>query len=115
MFLTLLLVTFAVAIAVALLVSRMFTQPIDMILKRIIADAISAAWLKYMKFAILVVGISSGVRIYELEKYIVPARFDKENKLLELTSSAGYSKYTAPSSRPCKALRGCCCCFLSVH
>ncbi|MBC3928543.1 MULTISPECIES: hypothetical protein [unclassified Undibacterium] len=86
MFLTLLLVTFAVAIAVALLVSRMFTQPIDMILKRIIADAISAAWLKYMKFAILVVGISSGVRIYELEKYIVPARFDKENKLLELTS-----------------------------
>ncbi|MBC3811077.1 hypothetical protein [Undibacterium aquatile] len=85
MFLTLLLVTFAVAIAVALLVSRMFTQPIDMILKRIIADAISAAWLKYMKFAILVVGISSGVRIYELEKYIVPARFDKENKLLELT------------------------------
>ena len=83
MFLTLLLVTFAVAIAVALLVSRMFTQPIDMILKRIIADAISAAWLKYMKFAILVVGISSGVRIYELEKYIVPARFDKENKLLE--------------------------------
>ena len=86
MFLTLLLVTFAVAIAVALLVSRMFTQPIDMILKRIIADAISAAWLKYMKFAILVVGISSGVRIYELEKYIVPARFDKENKLRELTS-----------------------------
>lgn len=85
MFLTLLLVTFSVAIAVALLVSRMFTQPIDMILKRIIADAISAAWLKYMKFAILVVGISSGVRIYELEKYIVPARFDKENKLLELT------------------------------
>jgi hypothetical protein len=56
-----------------------------MILKRIIADAISAAWLKYMKFAILVVGISSGVRIYELEKYIMPARFDKENKLLELT------------------------------
>lgn len=86
MFLTLLLVTFAVAVAVALLVSRMFTQPIDMILKRIIADAISAAWLKYMKFAILVVGISSGVRIYELEKYIMPARFDKENKLLELTS-----------------------------
>lgn len=86
MFLTLLLVTFAVAIAVALIVFRMFTQPIDMILKRIIADAISAAWLKYMKFAILVVGISSGVRIYELEKYIVPARFDKENKLLELTS-----------------------------
>jgi hypothetical protein len=32
----------------------MFAKPIDSILKRIIADEISAAWLRYMKFAILV-------------------------------------------------------------
>jgi len=38
-----------------------------------------------MKFAILVVGVSAGVRIYELEKYISPARHDKESKVLELT------------------------------
>ena len=85
MFLTLLLVTFVVSAAVSLAVAWMFAGPIDKILKRIIADAISAAWLRYMKFAILVVGVSSGVRVYELEKYISPTRFDKDAKLLALT------------------------------
>ncbi len=85
MFLTLLLVTFVISVLVALVVARMFAKPIDSILKRIIADEISAAWLRYMKFAILVVGVSAGVRINELEKYISPARFDKEARILELT------------------------------
>jgi hypothetical protein len=85
MFLTLLLVTFVVSVVVSLMVAWMFADPIDKILKRIIADAISAAWLRYMKFAILVVGVSSGVRVYELERYISPARFDKEAKVLALT------------------------------
>lgn len=85
MFLTLLLVTFIVSVVVAGIVARMFTKPIDSILKRIIADEISAAWLRYMKFAILVVGVSAGVRVYELEKYISPAQFDKDARVLELT------------------------------
>ena len=85
MFLTLLVVTFVISVLVALVVAAMFAKPIDTILRRIIADEISMAWLRYMKFAILVVGVSAGVRIYELEKYISPARFDKESKILELT------------------------------
>lgn len=86
MFLTLLAVTFTISLLVSALVSRVFTQPLDSILKRIITDQISSAWLKYLKFAIYVVGISSGVRIYELEKYITPQRFEKESKIVELTS-----------------------------
>jgi hypothetical protein len=85
MFPTLLLVTFLVAIGVSLVVAWLFTRPIDSILQRLITEQISAAWLRYMKFAILVVGVSSGVRIYELEKYISPARYDKEARVLELT------------------------------
>ena len=85
MFLTLLVVTFVISVLVALVVAGMFARPIDTILRRIIADEISMAWLRYMKFAILVVGVSAGVRIYELEKYISPARFDKESRILELT------------------------------
>lgn len=85
MFLTLLLVTFAVSALVAVVVARMFAKPIASILDRIIADEISAAWTRYMKFAILVVGVSAGVRIYELERYISPGRFDKDAKVLELT------------------------------
>ncbi len=86
MFLALLLVTLLVASAVSLLVARAFAKSLDSILKRIIADEISGAWLKYLKFAILVVGISAGVRIYELEKYITPQRWDKEAKVIQLTA-----------------------------
>lgn len=85
MFLGLLLITFVLALSVSLGVARMFKDPLDRILKRIIADEISDAWLKYMRFAILVVGVSSGVRIYELEKYITPATFVKDSQAVQLT------------------------------
>ncbi|MGH8503243.1 MAG: hypothetical protein ACREVE_12385 [Gammaproteobacteria bacterium] len=85
MFFALLLVTLLVALGVSALVVRMFAQPLDSILKRIIADDISLAWLKYLKFAILVVGVSAGVRIYEIEKYITPTRYDKEAHIVRLT------------------------------
>ena len=85
MFLVLLIVTFLVAIGVSFLVVRLFAGPIDGILKRIVADDISFAWLKYMKFAIYVVGISKGVRVWELERYITPARSDEKAQILQLT------------------------------
>jgi hypothetical protein len=62
----------------------MFAKPIDGILQRIISDPISQAWVKYVKFAIYVVGISSGVRIFELERYITPGQF-KDAQVLTLT------------------------------
>ncbi|MBN2367269.1 MAG: hypothetical protein JXL67_13955 [Calditrichaeota bacterium] len=85
MFIILLVVTFLIALVVSFIVMRLFTPSIDGILKRIIAEEISNAWLRYMKFAIFVVGISSGVRIWELEKYITPPRIDEE-KILALTA-----------------------------
>lgn len=72
MFLTLLVVTFIISLLVSWIVARIFAKPIDDILQRIISDAISKAWVKYLDFAIYVVGISSGVRVWELERYISP-------------------------------------------
>jgi ABC-type transport system involved in multi-copper enzyme maturation permease subunit len=86
MFLLLLVVGFVVAVAVSFVVVRLFDKPIDAILKRIIADEISSAWLKYLKFAIYVVGVSKGVRVWELERYITPAMHDDKARILELTS-----------------------------
>lgn len=85
MFLALLLLTLILALAVSVAIVRMFANPLDRILKRIIADDISDAWLKYMKFAILVVGVSSGVRIYELEKYITAPSALKDSQAVQLT------------------------------
>lgn len=85
MFIALLGVTLLVSLLVSLIVARSFSTSLDRILKRIIADEISGAWLRYLKFAIVVVGVSAGVRIYELEKYITPWRGDKEQRIVQLT------------------------------
>jgi len=86
MFLTLLFVTLVLAALVSILAARAFSQPLQHILQRLIADPIYAAWQRYMQFAIVVVGISSGVRIYDLERYITPVPNDKEAVVLSLTS-----------------------------
>lgn len=86
MFVILLLVTLLISVGISFAVIVAFSRPINAILYRIIADAVSAAWLKYMKFAILVVGISSGVRVREYEQYLAPARWDRGAHPAELTA-----------------------------
>lgn len=86
MFIILLAVTFVIALTVSFVVVWMFASSIDNILKRIIADAISTEWLRYLKFAIYVVGISSGVRIWELEKYITPPQIENA-EIVALTTN----------------------------
>jgi len=71
-FLTLLGITFAISVLVSFLLARLFRPSIGNILKRILADDIYEAWRRYLMFAVYVVGISSGVRVWELEKYISP-------------------------------------------
>jgi hypothetical protein len=84
MFLALLAVTFVVSFLVSAIAAAIFKKPINAILQRIIADAISEAWVRYIRFAIFVVGISSGVRVWDLERYINPQTANGAN-VLELT------------------------------
>jgi hypothetical protein len=69
---TLLAATFGIAFVVASLVVVIFTRPVDRILKRVVPVDISSAWTRYLQFAIYVVGIGGGVRIWEFEKYLTP-------------------------------------------
>ena len=69
---TLLIATLVIAFIVSFLIVRFFGKPIGAILRRIVAEELSAAWQKYLTFAIYVVGVSGGVRIWELERYITP-------------------------------------------
>lgn len=85
MFITLLIVTFLIAGAVAVVVARWFAAPIQRILGQIVDQEITFAWTMYLRFAILVVGISSGVRVFQLERYISPQVFGPENtEILQL-------------------------------
>jgi hypothetical protein len=83
MFFTLLAVTLSLSVAVSYTAARVFRKPIGAIFTRIIQDDISAAWQRYVMFATYVVGISSGVRIYDLERYISPQM--REMEILQLT------------------------------
>ncbi|MFQ6610593.1 MAG: hypothetical protein ACE5D7_07310 [Fidelibacterota bacterium] len=83
MFYILLLVTFVLAAMVSYGVVRLFNKPVSSILNRIIQDEISSAWHRYITFAAYVVGISGGVRIYQLERYISVTQ--KDTEILKLT------------------------------
>ena len=72
MFITLLIINFLIAFIVCLIIAKIFQKPIDKILQRLVAEDIYTAWSKYILFAIYVVGISGGVRIWDLERYITP-------------------------------------------
>jgi hypothetical protein len=72
MFVSLLIVTFVVAALTSFLITRLFGRSIARILGRIVTEDLSSAWTRYLTFAVYVVGISGGVRIWDLEKYISP-------------------------------------------
>ena len=78
MFITLLIVTLLIAVATSLLVLRLFDRLIRKILDRVVAAELSAAWNRYLSFAVVVVGVSGGVRIWSLEKYITARTDDGE-------------------------------------
>ena len=86
MFITLLIATFIISFVVSTIVVLFFSRPLDKILDRIISDQISGAWSKYLKFAIYVTGISSGVRIWDLEKYITKSQVYKDAEIVQLTT-----------------------------
>ena len=87
MFYYLIICTFLLALLVSFTVMKIFSSSINAILARIIHDPIHEAWAKYTKFAGMVVGTPSGIRIYDMEKYITPLTYTENDKkiVIELT------------------------------
>jgi len=81
MFITLLVVTFLIAATMSTVVALLFSRPINNILSRLVSDELAPMWRRYVLFAIYVVGISGGVRVWDVEKYITP---DKEGQAIVL-------------------------------
>jgi len=86
MFFALLFVTFILAAIVSYGVIKAFEKPIAAIFNRIIKDDISASWEKYVKFAAFVVGVSGGVRIHQLERYISAPAYPEADRILTLNA-----------------------------
>lgn len=84
MIIILFITTFLIAFVVASLVVFLFTKPVDNILKRLVPLDISPAWAKYLRFALYVVGIGGGVRVWDFEKYLTIQ--DPYQEIVPLTS-----------------------------
>jgi len=85
-FLLLLIVTLLIAVSVSAIVIFFFRKPIDKIFSRIIGEDIAVAWRKFLMFALFVVGVSSGVNIWKLERFITPV----ETGVEKITLTAEY-------------------------
>lgn len=72
MIITLLVVKFLITAGLGALAVLFFNHPFDAILKRIVPPEITFAWVKYLRYAIVITGIASGVNVYEFEKYLAP-------------------------------------------
>ena len=70
MFIALLVVTFLIAAAACAVVVRAFSEPVAVILTRVVADELAMAWQRYVLFALYLVGINGGVRIWQLERFV---------------------------------------------
>ncbi len=83
MFFMLLLVTFLIAAVVSTGVALLFAGPIRRVLVRLVSEDLAPLFRRYIVFAIYVVGIGGGVRLWDVEKYITP---DKDGHLLALNA-----------------------------
>ena len=83
MFLSLLAVTLLVALVVSFAVARLFDTAVARILGRLVGPEISDAWHRYIMFAVYVVGVSRGVRLYDLERYVLPRTADEPQLVLD--------------------------------
>ena len=81
-FIILLITTLLISFVVSLLVILFFKKPMDKIFLRIIGEDIASAWRKFLTFALMVVGISSGVNIWKMEQFIEPVKDDAVQRSL---------------------------------
>ncbi len=83
MFITLLIVVFVVSLGTSFLTALIFSKPVNKILTRLVSEELAPTWQRYILYAVYVVGISGGTRVWEMERYIDPG---EDGKVLVLNS-----------------------------
>ncbi len=84
MFIKLFLITFFTSVSVSFLVNKIFAKSIRTILAKLVQEKIAQVFTRYVYFAIYVIGLSGGVNIYSLERYL--KKTDPDLPLLTLNA-----------------------------
>ncbi len=86
MFIALFGASFVLALALSATIAWISREAIDTILRRFVVDpVVRSGFEKYIRFAIVVVGISSGTRVKALQEYISAADWNKPTMQAALT------------------------------
>lgn len=81
MVITLLFLTLALSAATCFSVNQVFRKTVLKMLSKIFPEDITLAFRRYLAFALYVIGIGGGVRIYDIERYINPAKRASEGSI----------------------------------
>jgi hypothetical protein len=73
------------SLALSATIAWFFAAPIKTVARLIIKDDISLEWARYLRFFIIVVGVSAGTRIRVLEDYLAASPSIKETMRAALT------------------------------
>jgi hypothetical protein len=86
MFAALFVVSFALALALSVSLAWISREAISSILRRFVADhVVRAGFEKYIRFAIVAIGISTGTRVRALQEYIAAPDWNKAALTAALT------------------------------
>ena len=86
MFVALFVASFVLALALAVTVAWISREAVDTVLRRFVADrAVRTGFEKYIRFAIVVVGISGGSRVRVLQEYLAASDLNKAAMAAQLT------------------------------
>jgi len=77
MFVLLLVGSLILAFALSASVAWLCARPIDAIAHRFVGSRVGSILAKYMRFAIIVVGITAGTRVRPLEEYVAAPAYSK--------------------------------------
>jgi hypothetical protein len=86
MFVALFAASFVLALALSITVAWISQEAIDGILRRFVGDrAVRAGFEKYIRFAIVIAGISGGTRVRVLQEYLASSDLNKAAMASQLT------------------------------
>jgi hypothetical protein len=86
MFVALFVASFVLALALSITIAWISREAIDSVLRRFVTDrAVRAGFEKYIRFAIVVVGISGGTRVRVLQEYLAASDLNKAAMAAQLT------------------------------
>ena len=69
MFLTLLALTFLVSLFICVAAVALFWAPLGSMLRNSLSEGAASIWLRGIALAVIVIGVSVGTRVWDLERY----------------------------------------------